>query len=551
MIQKSLQLFHTLRYLRWEQVVYRLHARLGRVKIRTHACPSLRPGFPGISTSACAEPSLVAPHTFCFLGESHQVDLQSWDISNCSDLWRYNLHYFDDLNARDFDARFDAHCELIKQWVQADLPLDHVAWAPYPTSLRIVNWIKWLVRYPDQTSATTLLSLARQADVLEQRIEYHLLGNHLFENARALVFAGAFFSGPEADRWLSTGLRILDRELQEQFLPDGGHFELSPMYQATMLRGVLDLIELSKNHAQTQLSSRSVAWATLFEEGLAWLDTMSFPDGEIAFFNDAAFGVAPTVAALRQRANLVTGLPHAKGECASVRQISVIDLRESGYVRVEWDGAVLIADMACIGPDYLPGHAHADTLSFELSLGRNRLFVNSGTSCYGTGAERLRQRGTAAHNTVEVDAENSSEVWSGFRVARRAYPEGRSVTRAGDIVTLTCGHNGYMRLPGKVRHSRKWMCTPRCLLVEDSLSGNFGSAASRLILHPAWKVSRIERQKISLIHNIEGQEVAVHIDGGDVRVEAYSWHPRFGDSIPTSCLVMDLKTPRLRCSVQW
>ena len=84
--------------------------------------------------------------------------------------------------------------------------------------------------------------------------------------------------------------------------------------------------------------------------------------------------------------------------------------------------AVLLIDVAPIGPDYLPGHAHADTLSYELSLYGKRVLVNSGTSRYGSGPKRDWERSTAAHNTVEVDGQSSSETWSGFRVARRAYP---------------------------------------------------------------------------------------------------------------------------------
>jgi uncharacterized heparinase superfamily protein len=74
-------------------------------------------------------------------------------------------------------------------------------------------------------------------------------------------------------------------------------------------------------------------------------------------------------------------------------------LAESGYLRAEAAGAVLILDVAPVGPDYLPGHAHADTLSFELSLFGQRVFCNGGTSRYGPGAgARSRARhGRAQH----------------------------------------------------------------------------------------------------------------------------------------------------------
>ena len=44
-----------------------------------------------------------------------------------------------------------------------------------------------------------------------------------------------------------------------------------------------------------------------------------------------------------------------------------------------------LLDVARVGPDYLPGHAHADTLSFELSLYDRRTIVNCGISQYANG----------------------------------------------------------------------------------------------------------------------------------------------------------------------
>src|SRR5690606_28910828 len=130
---------------------------------------------------------------------------------------------------------------------------------------------------------------------------------------------------------------------------------------------------------------------------------------------------------------------------------NVLHHAESGYVRIEGACAVVFLDVGRVGPDYLPGHAHADTLSFEMSIGRRRVIVNSGTSVYGVSVERERQRGTAAHNTVVVDGENSSEVWSGFRVARRARPVDLSI-KTGNGVVVECGHDGYYRLPGRPMH---------------------------------------------------------------------------------------------------
>ena len=133
--------------------------------------------------------------------------------------------------------------------------------------------------------------------------------------------------------------------------------------------------------------------------------------------------------------------------------------------------------------DYLPGHAHADTLTFELSVHGQRLLVNSGTSCYGTGAERLRQRGTAAHNTVVLNDEDSSEVWGGFRVARRARPLAPTVALGTTHQAAHCAHDGYKRLPGKPHPERRWDLTEHGLRITDHIKGPFTTAQARYHFH--------------------------------------------------------------------
>ena len=83
-----------------------------------------------------------------------------------------------------------------------------------------------------------------QVRFLRKRLEIHLLGNHLFANAKALVFAGLYFTGNEADEWLGKGLAILEREVPEQVLRDGGHFERSPMHHGIILEDLLDLLNV-------------------------------------------------------------------------------------------------------------------------------------------------------------------------------------------------------------------------------------------------------------------------------------------------------------------
>src|SRR5262249_2959052 len=152
----------------------------------------------------------------------------------------------DDLNALDATERVGPHRALLARWIDENPPARGNGWEPYPTSLRIVNWIKWVLSGNNPGTAIHQ-SLALQVRWLRRRLEWHLLGNHLIANAKALIFGGLYCDGAEADAWLDKGLAILAREAHEQVLPDGGHFELSPMYHAIVLEDFLDLI----NAAQT------------------------------------------------------------------------------------------------------------------------------------------------------------------------------------------------------------------------------------------------------------------------------------------------------------
>jgi uncharacterized heparinase superfamily protein len=486
---------------------------------------------------------LRGPVQFNLLNEARDLAAGGWDDPSVSKLWRYHLHYFDDVNADDAEARDAWHRALVARWIAEVPPAAGTGWEPYPTSLRIVNWIKWHLRSGGLTPEA-LHSVAIQARWLEQRIEWHILGNHLFTNAKALVFAGVLFEGPEADRWRATGEAILARELPEQILGDGGHFERSPMYHALAFEDVLDVINLDRAYpgvlgAATveQLVKRAPAMCR-------WLGLLCHPDGEIALFNDAAIGIAPSPRELETYATRL-GLPPA----TSVDQ-GFSHLKQSGYIRYSAPDLVVLLDVAPLGPDYLPAHGHADTLSFEVSWFGQRCLVNSGTSLYGNSAERLRQRGTAAHNTVTIDEEDSSEVWGGFRVARRASPQGLQVGTAGSSAVVECAHDGYRRLPGAPVHRRRWTFDRHQFTVEDEVTGRPAGAVARFHLHPAVRCVHSPNQELTLCLP-SGAEILVTVAWGTCTTEASTWHPEFGVSVASTCLVVHLIEGRSGVTFRW
>ncbi len=546
---KTLGLYwHTLRYLRPVQIYGRLWFKLRRPQPDLSAAPSLRLPIGQWVACAARAQSLTSADTFFFLNQAGSLAELGWDAPTVEKLWRYNQHYFDDLNAEGAVHRTDWHLALIQNWLQHNSAGQGSGWEPYPTSLRIVNWIKWTLA-GNTLSDQALHSLAVQARWLTKRLERHLLGNHYFANAKALVFAGLMFEGAEAQAWLKKGLAIIERELPEQVLPDGGNFERSPMYHSIFFEDLLDLI----NAAQAWPAQIDVAeterWRSVAEGMAAWLLGMIHPDGQIGLFNDAAFGVTPAPAGLAAYARRLD-LSVAEPLVSTAERVVMQQWSDSGYIRLAAENAVALLDVAPIGPDYLPSHANADTLSFELSLFGQRVIVNGGTSRYGSGPERLRERQTAAHSTVEIDGQSSSEVWGGFRVAMRAYPYDLQVNEQINEVIIACSHDGYKRLPGKPVHRRQWHLHTNSLMVTDHIAGTYDQAVARYILHPEVLIEPASDSHY-VITLCTGHKIMLEVLQGCAQMRLAHCAMGFGQSIETLSLEVFSENGGVSVALSW
>jgi uncharacterized heparinase superfamily protein len=512
---------HTVRHLRAEQIMHRASRRLlpGR-RVRTPLVAERRDGAGPWQSPIAKRDVFVAPGRVVLLGVERTMSADLWRSGDLPRLARYQLHYFDDLSAAGAALKTEWHREMLTRWLAENPRYTGDAWDPYPTSLRIVNWIKWALsgnRLPEPCER----SLQEQAEWLGARIEYDLLANHVFENAKALVFAGCYFSGAHAQRWSAIGWRVLREQIAEQVLADGGHFERSPTYHALVLEGLLDLINVCRRFAQPL----PFDLATVCSRMLTWLDAMSHPDGAVALLNDATLDGAPNHAQLLDYARRL-GLE----QDSRVTQ-PLHPLLDSGYLRAQVGRAVCILDAAPLGPDYQPAHGHADTLTFELSLDGRRIVVDTGVSTYEAGSRRTLERSTAAHNTWTVDGRNSSDMWAAFRVGRRARVRNVRADASNGRVHVQAEHDGYAHLRAGVVHRRTWDLRDDALVIRDEFAGrNAVALAGALHFHPSLRVtSRGERRW--LVEDQSGRallEVTAD-DRVEATVEWYDYAPNFGE----------------------
>lgn len=511
-----------------KQVIWRILIFLPRLINETHT-------YPTISLNKSSNYFLFKKRStsdynqFIFLNEIHNIEEIGWDNNAITKLWRYNLHYFDYLlQVDDSNNHIEQKIKLIDNWINNNPFGKGTGWEPYPTSLRIINWIKWHW-LTNGLSEKAKLSLWNQVRWLANKPEYHLLGNHLFINAKALLFASAYFKSDFNSFYYKKAISILGNELNEQFLNDGAHFELSPMYHSLAMEDLLDLINISDklpyNFPVKKIREK-------YTKGMYWLSTMKYDNDELSHFNDCANGIAPTFTDLENYENKlsITREPLIKN--------SFYYHKESGFIIYNDDKTHLIADCGKIGADYLPGHAHADTLSFELAVNKERVIVNSGTSLYGNSKERHFQRGTSRHSTVQIDNENSSEVWSSFRVGRRAVTFNTRIeptTNSKCLVHFQSSHDGYKRLKNKPVHTRKFCFSNNIWTIEDEVSGKMNEISSRFYLHPDIEIRKIENGLILFKKCIDLIKI-VFDDKLNLKIVDSFYHDEFGVNKPNKCI---------------
>lgn len=402
-----------------------------------------------------------------FVEEAHRATQRAIHIAADVQLLAYERCYLRDLPAAVLTGEA--------------LPTAEASWDPYPCSVAARS-LALAVALGRSDYAPLLQQCATR--VLTQ-LEFHLMGNHLLENAIGIGCAGSVLGGVLGTTLHQTSRRLLQRELAEQFLPDGGHFERSASYHNWLTAALLELWMLEPRLHRLLMSPLSQA--------LSWTARTTCPDGTFPLFSDASLDgcVAPsTLLAVGRElgfpAPAVTSCEH---------------LAETGWVLVRHGRLFLAANVGEIQSDYIPGHAHADSLSFELWADGQRVVVDPGVGTYQDGRLREWCRSTAAHSTVTVDGADSTEVWSAFRVGHRPNVWLDKLDVSPDGVEIVAHHDGYARAAGAPRHCRRWRVMADELEVDDLVTGDgVHSIVSSLNVSECFRGSVVGADRLEATH---------------------------------------------------
>lgn len=417
----------------------------------------------------------------------------------------HEFSWLGDLRAVGSDEARRRARQLVRGWIQAYGRRPMECWRPEALGERVVSWLSQYVFFCASADYDFRMlffrSLARQARHLARTVDRAPPDARRLMAIKGMIYGAVCLPG--FDRLLDPALARLDRELDRQVLPDGGHFERSPAQHLAVLR---DLVDIRATLAAAQREIPQALQGAIDRMAPA-LRAFRHGDGGLALFNGSLECETALI-------DLVLDQADARGRAPA-------SLPHTGFQRLASGDSVIIIDTGEPPPPGADALAHAGTLSFEMSVGAERLIVNCG-AYHGTDGGWLQAcRATAAHSTLVVDDTNSSEVTAGGGLGRRV--ERATCGRKDDdgAMLVETSHDGYARRSALVHRRRlRLSAGGRELDGQDRLSGEGGrSFALRFHFHPSVAPTLDEETGTVVLELPSGARWHLVAAGGDLALE--------------------------------
>lgn len=440
---------------------------------------SVVPADPWPGDSAAGQQIIAG--TYRFGGQTIQSEVPIWQPVGAQAGWLAAMHGFEwlrDLRAVGSDAARRQARTLVLSWIEHYAGWNGVAWAPEIMGLRLANWIGlhdfFCQSADDEFRVAVFDSMARQAKHLARVLPGGIEGAPLLLALKGLIYCGLCLPGSEGR--LGQAMRLLERELPRQILPDGGHVERSPSVQLLVLRHLVDLraaLRAARREVPESLQhalDRMTPALRFFRHG----------DGGLALFNasqeeDPTF-IDTVLSQADARGRPLKSAPH------------------SGFERLVAGRSIVIMDTGRPSPGGLDNNAYAGTLSFEMSVGRERLIVNCGAHANPIGPWRAALAASAAHSTVTLNDTNSSEVFEEGGLGRKPARVVCERIESDGAILVEASHDGYQKTLGAIHRRRLYLSdNGEDLRGEELIDAPAGvSFAVRFHLDPAVQASIVQ-----------------------------------------------------------
>jgi len=416
-----------------------------------------------------------------FGGELVRNPAPVWLPRGAGEEWLAQWHGFGwlaDLVSAGPDAR-EAARALVQSWLTENTAWHAVGWRSDVAGTRVFAWIvhfeELAGREADRPLRRAMLAgLARQVKHLARVAAWEQAGARRLRALKGLI-GGLAALGASPHR-IGRVLRTLERELPAQIARDGVHRSRSASVQLEVLRDLIDCravlraARIDLPAALQQAIERMAPMLRFFRHG----------DRRLALFNNAIEEDAMLV-------DLVLTRSETKGRAPT-------DAPQMGFQRLQAGQSLVLVDTGKPAPRGFDEDAHAGTLSFELSQGRERIVVNCGGYRGAKPSWRRVSRASAAHSVLVIGDTNCVEVQADGLLGRGPSSVRCERSEEAGHQWIAGSHDGYRQRFG-LTYSRELYLAPdgNDVRGEDKLTGRSGNPfAVRFHLHPAVEASLIE-----------------------------------------------------------
>ncbi len=477
---------------------------------------------------------------FVFAGQLVRNPETPWRPNDVSPRWLARCHDFEwlrNLRSVGSDAARNTARALVRDWITTQGRWRPLPWRPDVLARRLTSWLshaEFLCTGADEEFVALFHdSIGRQARHLIRVSKFAAAGMDRIACLRGLIVAS--LAMPGQNRRLLRWLRLLEYEIDRQILIDGGHIERSPAIQLAVLRQLIDIRDTLRE-ARAEVPPRL---QTAIDRVAPMLRFFRHGDGGLALFNDSHEGegwfIDVALTRAEARGKPLEAAPH------------------TGFQRLTANRTLVLMDTGRAPPPGLDRHAHAGTLSFEMSVGKERLVVNCGAYADDNAEWRAAQRSTAAHSTVTVEDLNSAELLPSGHLGLQ--PECVNVARrdSDGNIWIEADHDGYMHTLG-VTHTRRIYVAASGGDVrgEDTLDGKGNHKfAVRFHLHPAVNASLVQQGSTVLLRLASGGGWRLRASGGVTSVQESVYLGVHGEIRRAEQVVISAATQNGHGQVKW
>lgn len=511
----------------------RAPARLARL------APAPLPGSPERGSA------IVGGRLVC-AGRALKPERPDWtapDLTPAAVIELNSFEWLDDLAAVGNELAQARARALVEDWILAHRGWRSLAWDPEPTGRRLCAWLAhapFLSRGEGDSLGPLLLeSAARQARHLARVVLETPEGLARLQALKGLIYAHGTGLLPPAK--LPALAVALAREAARDLLDDGFHAARGPSAQLRALACLVDsraALEAAGARSPETLhrAIEKLAPATRF---------FRHGDGGFALFNDSTEEDAAAIDAVLARAQWPDPPPPRAAS--------------AGFERLGAERVTLILDTGVPAAGVYMGGAHAGTLAFEMSVGKERLIVNCGAGPRDDSDWSLALRATAAHSTLCAEDADSSPVAPGGLLSR---PTRVDVAReeADGNIWLDASHDGYAGRLGYVHRRRIFLAGDgQDLRGEDSLLPVEGKTPAlpqtrfdiRFHLHPNVQASVIQNGAAALLRLESGQAWRLQVAGARLDLGESVYFGRKGSARRAEQVVASAVSGPVGATVKW